>query len=385
MNRRFNILIVDDDLNSIQMGIDYLQQNKNYNIVFATSGQQALERVYENFFDLILLDIDMPVMDGYDVCRKLKGNPKTANIPIIFLVEKHDADSILNCFELGGNDYITKPFIAPELNVRVKTYLELNYYYKSEIDKSKQLLVCCQKTEKIKFFIDGFAHECNNFMTLIPLTLHTIKFKLQKQNIDISAYEKYFNAIDTSIDSISNLLNELRDFSLHDEMDSEIVDLNEVIYVLNKVYVKSMLGNIDFNVKFNTKFVFVMANKLHLEQVLFNLVLNAQHAIEAKTESDEKGRILINISECEAPDKNFTNFSYVCISVKDNGIGMSDDIMKKIFDTHFTTIREKDDTKLGLSVCQSIIQSHGGYIDVSSKEGEGTEFKVYLKSSKNVE
>lgn len=384
MNSRFDILIVDDDLKSIQAGINLLKQNENYNIEFATSGLQALEKVNQNNFDLVLLDICMPVMDGYEVCRKLKENSKTENIPIIFLITNYEIDNKLKIFELGAKDYIIKPFNSLELNARVKTHLKLNYYHKSEIDKLQQLINCHQIIEKFRFFVKGFSHECNNFLTLIPLTLHTIKYKFQKQNLDFSAYEKYYNTINASVDNISNLLNKLRDFSLHGKICSDVVDLKEVINTLNNVYAQYFIKEIDLNVKFNTKFLLVEANKLHLEQVLISLLLNAKNAIEAKTESDEKGNILIEISQCEAPYKNSTVFLYICISIKDNGVGMSEDVMKKNFDTNFPNFNEEDDFKLRLAVCQSIIQSHGGNIEVSSKEGKGTEYKVYLKLPENL-
>ncbi|MGE4544645.1 MAG: HD domain-containing phosphohydrolase [Pedobacter sp.] len=135
------ILVVDDDLKSIQVGINILKEHKNYHMIFATSGKQALERVKEHDFDLILLDIIMQPMDGFEVCNRLKNDPQTRDIPIIFLTAKTDADSLVQGFETGGVDYITKPFNSYELNSRVKTHLQLKRYHDLEIEETQKEII----------------------------------------------------------------------------------------------------------------------------------------------------------------------------------------------------------------------------------------------------
>lgn len=139
--RKYNILVVDDDLNNIQVGINILRENTDYNLIFATSGAQALERVRERSFDLILLDIIMQPMDGFEVCRQLKSNPCTSGIPIIFLTARTDADSIVEGFELGGADYVTKPFRSLELNARVRTHLELRALHMAEMESVQREVI----------------------------------------------------------------------------------------------------------------------------------------------------------------------------------------------------------------------------------------------------
>ncbi|WP_455757595.1 diguanylate cyclase [Sulfurimonas sp.] len=116
------ILIVDDTETNIDILIDLLSA---YDVVVATNGVSALEIVNEDSPDLILLDIMMPEMDGYEVCQKLKNNYETKNIPVIFITAKTDEDSIEKAYEVGGIDYITKPFKPRELIARVKTHLKL--------------------------------------------------------------------------------------------------------------------------------------------------------------------------------------------------------------------------------------------------------------------
>jgi Response regulator containing a CheY-like receiver domain and an HD-GYP domain len=124
MNDRYHILIVDDVSENIQVAMNILKEG-NYQFSFALNGEKALALVEENDFDLILLDIMMPGLNGFEVCSRLKRNPMAADIPVIFLTAKVDIDAISQGFKLGAVDYITKPFHAEELIARVKNHLEL--------------------------------------------------------------------------------------------------------------------------------------------------------------------------------------------------------------------------------------------------------------------
>ena len=121
---KFSILVVDDEPKNIQL-LGGLLKEKGYDVEYATSGQGAIDWIYSNNFDLILLDIMMPEMDGYDVCRKIKSDKTISHIPVIFLTAKTETDDIVKGFEVGGSDYITKPFKTPELLARVKMHVEM--------------------------------------------------------------------------------------------------------------------------------------------------------------------------------------------------------------------------------------------------------------------
>lgn len=381
MTHKFKILVVDDDLKNIQVGINFLKQNENYHLVFATSGQQALERVQETDFDLVLLDIIMPVMDGYEVCEKLKADPKTKNIPIIFLTAKHEADSLMRGFELGGADYITKPFNAPELNARVKTHLELHHYYKQEIAKLQEVLVCSQKAETIKFIAGGISHDCNNFISSIPPSLHMLRSRLQKKGFDVESCRDLLDGISGAVSKVSDLLSTLSRFSLHAESGPEVVDMNLVLYDLEKVYKGALHHKILLNTQVLSQPAYVVADKLHVEQVLLNMLINAQHAITAREAGNGyQGKISLTIEKVPGSQNDALDSQqeYLCVSVKDNGIGMSTEIMARVFDKYFTTRGEKGGTGLGLAVSQSIINEHAGCISVSSEPGQGTTFQIFL-------
>lgn len=128
------ILIVDDNPENLQV-LGKLLKEKKYKVEFAVDGETALEWVKDKKFDLVLLDINMPGMNGFEVCRKIRSDPGNSNLPVIFLSADNDRESMLKGFELGGQDYVTKPFDSRELIVRVKTHLDLKY----SLEKLKNL------------------------------------------------------------------------------------------------------------------------------------------------------------------------------------------------------------------------------------------------------
>lgn len=136
MRFNYNILIVDDVVENIQVAMNILKED-GYDFSFARSGEEAMELFKEIHYDLVLLDIMMPGMDGYEVAQRMQKDPKLSDIPIIFLTAKSDIDSMTRGFEVGGLDYIKKPFHANELLARVKTHLEL--HRAKEILKSNNL------------------------------------------------------------------------------------------------------------------------------------------------------------------------------------------------------------------------------------------------------
>jgi DNA-binding response OmpR family regulator len=137
-DKRHTILIVDDVPKNIELAANILQ-SKNYNITFATNGEAALEKVKSIDFDLILLDVMMPGMDGFEVCRRLKEKPLTKDIPVIFVTAKSETENVVKGFELGAVDYVSKPFNTEELLARVKTHIDIRTKFEEKSQLEKQL------------------------------------------------------------------------------------------------------------------------------------------------------------------------------------------------------------------------------------------------------
>ena len=194
------ILIVDDVPKNIQLAGSILQR-QDYNIFFANNGETALNLAQTNAFDLILLDIMMPGMDGFEVCEQLKKDPNTREIPVIFLTAKTDTESTIKGFDIGAVDYVTKPFNEKELLARVRTHLELRAARESLREAN---------VTKDKFF-SIIAHDMKNpFNALLGLS------KLLLNNFDVfdEDKKKYFiQNIYQSSDQGYKLLENLLDWS----------------------------------------------------------------------------------------------------------------------------------------------------------------------------
>ncbi|MGE3727943.1 MAG: response regulator, partial [Candidatus Sericytochromatia bacterium] len=153
-----NILIVDDVPANIQL-VASLLADQDYELSFATSGQDALAQVQETAFDLILLDFMMPGMDGIEVAEQLKQNPKTRDIPIIFLTAKTDEESVIAGFRAGAADYVTKPFNSSELLARVQTHLQLKYSRDALHKRNQELQEAIEMKNR---FLSIASHDLKN-------------------------------------------------------------------------------------------------------------------------------------------------------------------------------------------------------------------------------
>jgi len=206
---RNKILIVDDITENIQVVANVLR-DEGYNLSYAKDGKTALERVEKTDFDLILLDVMMPDMDGFEVCDKLKANPKTNEIPIIFLTGKADTQSIVEGFKRGGVDYITKPFNAEELKVRVQIHISLrNAYEKLEIEskRNEELLKNILPQYAINSLKDNGVVDAKNYENVTIMFTDFSGFTKKTADIDPKLLIDELNIIFTAFDDIMEKYN----------------------------------------------------------------------------------------------------------------------------------------------------------------------------------
>ncbi len=211
MNTNASILIIDDIPQNIQVLGSFLSTH-NYNISFATSAKEALNLLNENQYDLLLLDVMMPEINGYDLCKILKANPDFKDIPIIFITAKSDSESIITGFQLGGIDYITKPFNSHELLARVETHLKLRHQSKLledvnlaleeqvkirtvELEKANQRLLLIDKTKSD--FLQLISHELRTPISGINILADLLLLKLNN-----SDYRHYIESIKLSSEKL---------------------------------------------------------------------------------------------------------------------------------------------------------------------------------------
>lgn len=359
------ILVVDDNSKNIQVLANILTA-QNYEVEYATNGEDALELTEESDFDLILLDIMMPGMNGFTVCKKLKQQSHTKDIPVIFLTAKTDTDSIVKGLEIGAVDYLTKPFNTAELLARVRTHLELKHS-REKIQESEKSLRELNAT-KDKFF-SIISHELKNpFAGLISLSEILM-------NIDVSDAQqiaKFSGMLNQLTHQVYELLENLLEWSRLQtgnlKTSIEECDLIKIIRHVTALYETTASNkNINLSFKAEDDSVAVMADETMLDTILRNLISNALKF------TPENGKVIVRLSE---------NETFINVCVEDNGVGIDKSNLSKLFrlDEHFTTkgtAKEKG-TGLGLILCKELAEKNKGRLSVESEAGKGSKFTLSI-------
>ena len=357
--KKASILIVDDNPQNLQL-MGSIIYDKGYNVSISTSGENALESISQQLPDLILLDIQMPEMDGFEVCKILKSNTITKDIPIIFLTAVTDSGNIVRGFEMGAVDYITKPFNKGELIARIATHVEL----KISREKLTEL-----NAAKDKFF-SIIAHDLRNPTFTLKLLLH----QLVK---DYSSYSKqevmhYLTGLEDATENLHVLLEDLLLWSK--TQWGGLVSHSERIHLKSVVDDKilqcqSAANTKDIEIKSTVcKDVYVNADEMMLKTVVLNLLTNA-----IKFTNDHG---IIEITET-ASDK------FIQVSIKDSGTGMDETELNKLFYIdHSVTLKGCDHEEvngLGLILCKEFTERNGGEITVKSEKEKGSTFSFTVR------
>lgn len=352
------ILIVDDNYKNIELAVSLLQ-GENYEIAIAGSGEEAFFIIDEFKPDLILLDVMMPEMDGFEVCQKLKSNSTLKDIPVVFLTAKSDLEDILQGFRLGGVDYIKKPFNQDELLMRVKTHVDL---------KKAMELVKCQNNEK-SALLSITAHDLKNPLQAIWGLVDIVETKYDELNkTDVL---EILNNIKASTKTAISITKDLLDLHKYEsgKFNLKLIDFDYESLLLRIIAINSSIAN-SKNIKLNfTKdaesITIINADKTKFERVFDNLISNAIKFSEKNTS------IIIRIL-------NRGNQSI--ISIKDEGPGFTDKDKELVF-TKFAKLSAKPtggetSNGLGLSIVKLLVEAMNGTVDFKSEVGVGTEFFV---------
>lgn len=356
-NKNLKILIVDDVTRNIQV-VGSILRKSHFGVAYAQSGIRALELAQENNYDLILLDVMMPEMNGFEVCKRLKANEKTKDIPVIFLTAKSDTESMVKGFELGGVDYIIKPFNGTELVARVKNHLDLKIAKQQLADSN---------SAKDKFF-SILAHDLKN-----PLSTFKNVTELLRDNFDILNKEEQLKLLDTInatsnslYELLENLLNWSRSQTGRIQFNPMLIDLKWIVnnnLSLLETAAETKSISLEINIPDN---MMIFADTNMLNTIIRNLVSNAVKF------TNENGKIRIS---AEVYDDNF-----VMLMISDTGVGINEEDLDKLFriDIHYTKkgTNQESGTGLGLVLCKEFVEKNGGSITVESQTGVGSTFKM---------
>lgn len=346
MCKKFNILVVDDEIKNIQLGINILKKNSEYNLIFATNAAETFQRVLDYEFDLILLDIIMQPLDGFEVCKQLKANPTTKDIPIIFLTAKTDEESILKAFKLGGVDYITKPFNEKELEARVNTHIQLKALQdnlQEENEKKDKILLQQSKMNAIGEMIDYLADQWRQPLSIVSANASAIQIQMQLDNLTNEAILNYSNEIIQRTNRLSSVIDDFKEFFKPDT-SKQFFDLSVTI----EKTLNMLSGTFKFNditVVFEPKSIAMHGYKCAVMYTMINLLSNALSAL-TKIEPSKR-YIFIDL---EHHDNN------VCIVVKDSANGISQEITEHIFEQYFSTKNLHEGSGLGLFMTKEVVE-----------------------------
>jgi two-component system sensor histidine kinase/response regulator len=357
-----NILIVDDVPANLMI-LGSILKRDGYKVRPVPNGQLALLAAEKEQPDLILLDIMMPEMDGFEVCRRLKESPKLADIPVIFISALNNSTDIVKALTSGGVDYISKPFHAEEVLARVKTHLQL--YMQSIVLKQQSIELKELVATKDKFF-SIITHDLRGpmggFMALTELMAD------ESSGFSPEEQKKFIIELSLSARNIFNLLENLLEWTLmqqgHTILNPRQIDLSYLVAECKKTLDDS-IGKKDIQLKVDIPSnMHVYADSNMLQSVIRNLVSNAIKF------TPKGGKIHISASSTE----NQT----VVVTVKDTGIGMNSTLKSNLFRINMNTSRPgtegEQSTGLGLLLCKEFIEKHNGELWVESEEGKGSSF-----------
>ena len=354
-----SVMIVDDVSRNIQV-LGALLTDEGFTVRFATSGEQALEAILNDLPDLILLDINMPGMDGYEVCTKLKESELTVSIPVIFLTANNEEEMVTKAFEVGGVDYVTKPFRAKELISRVNTHISLRRALnEAEVaNRSKSL------------FLANMSHEIRTPMTAIVGFSEILANKYED-----TKDAKQLNKIISCGEGLLELINDILDLSKIESgkftFNYRSTRLEDLIFEVEGIF-RQMIEAKGLNFLIETSEnlpKFLHLDSTRVRQVLVNLLSNA-------VKFTKTGYIKFSI-DCDTHDDQ----ADLVFKVSDTGRGIPSENIDKVFSA-FEQQEGQDSslggTGLGLAISRNLAKLMNGDLSAVSEVGKGTTFSFSL-------
>ncbi|MDX2243626.1 MAG: response regulator [Leptolyngbyaceae cyanobacterium bins.302] len=428
MSQTATVLVVDDNFANLSVLSETLDQ-AGLEVWVAQSGKIALERVKYALPDLILLDVMMPEINGFEACRQLKANPVTKDVPVIFMTALSDTENKVQGLRLGAVDYITKPFQQEEVLARIQVHLKLsdisqkleknNALLEQKITEINQAycdlqqmqiqLIQHEKMSGLGQMAAGIAHEINNpvnfiygnlahakdyiqdIMGLLKLYQSeyphpTSRIQAEQEAIELDFIQddllKLFNSMTLGAQRIHEIVTSMRIFSRVDEAEIKAIDIHEGIdstltILQHRLKTKPEYAAIEV-VRDYEKLPLVECYAGQLNQVFMNILSNAIDALEEYNQQRSLEESVSQPATIHIRTRLLDN-DWVTICIADNGLGIDEAVQTKLFQPFFTTKPVGKGTGLGLSISHEIItQKHSGKLYCQSKSKQGTEFMIEI-------
>ncbi len=389
-SRPADILVVDDTTENRQILVQLLQR-EGYRVRAASTGKLALMSCETAAPDLMLLDISMPEMDGYEVCRRMKQSPALQRIPILFLSARTETNDKVAAFEAGGVDYITKPFEPTETLSRVRTHLRIAQLQREleamnttlearvkertrELEESMERLRQAEKMELVGRLAGGVAHDFNNLLTCILGNVELARMRTQPD----APVLRFLDDVELAARRSADLTYQLLAFARKQVIQPRLLSLNQCVNEAERLLQRTLGEHIKLVCELSPTPPMVMVDPGQISQVIINMGVNARDAMP------KGGRLNIKASFETLDDSVLKEYPdvrpgrYAVLTVADTGTGIVEAEQKRIFEPFYTTKKPGKGTGLGLATTYGIIKQHGGHIALKSVPGEGTTFSVYL-------
>ncbi len=361
----YKILVVDDVMSNVLL-LKVLLTNEKFQVITANGGNKCVEMAKSEHPDLILLDVMMPDISGFDTAVILKKDPSTADIPIIFLTALNAPSDLVHGFQVGANDFLSKPFSKEELIMRVMHQISLVAAKRIIVQQNDELKRTIGNRDKMYSVI---AHDLRSPMASIRMVLNLVVNCLSREVVGDEIFDlidKANRESEETHDLLDNLLKwtksqtgrlnvVFQDFDLSDVVPG-VVDIFVMIAETKHIELKLDMGNSP---------IMVRADKDMLKTVIRNFISNAIKF------SNEGSSIDIYVT---LQDK------FAKINVRDHGVGISEDRLHNLFRAGKTTYgtNNEEGSGLGLQLCQDFAEKNGGSVCVESVQGEGSTFSVLV-------
>lgn len=387
------ILIVDDELVNIKVLKNFLEYEK-YTVITATNGKEAINIISnDKELDLVILDMMLPDMLGYEICSLLREKYSLLDLPILIMTADNRTESLVVSFECGANDYLRKPFERSELLVRVKTLIELKQSVRKAIKLQKEVASTTKQVEvlsenfeenkrklsqmleydklKTEFFAN-ISHELRTPLNVIWSSVQLLRSINLNNSVEGYDVNKYLKIMNQNSMRLLRLINNLIDTT---KVDGGYLSLNllngNIVYIIEEItlsaadYIKSQGIELIFDTEVEEKYMAFDVDKV--ERIVLNILSNAIKFTE------KNGTIFVNL---------YNLGNKIQLSIKDTGIGIPEDKLDKIFE-RFAQVdkslsRRSEGSGIGLALVKSLVEMQGGTIYAKSKLGEGSEFIVEL-------
>ena len=395
--RVLRVLVVDDQELAASLACEMLTAEPDIDVECLYEAGQALERARQFQPSVILIDLCMPTMDGFSVIMQLRGDARTANIPIILVSSQDAPEQKVRGFEAGANDYLVKWPARAELVARVRYHAgayrartERDCAYASlqtsqeqllqrtrELEISQAALHQAQKLEAIGQLTGGVAHDFNNVLQIIGGNLQLLSQSCQSQDIDSKRIKVAMAAVERG----ANLASQLLAFARQQPLQPMVVRPDAILRNMHQMVRHTLGDDIEVVTDIADDLWNSMLDPSQFENVILNLVLNARDAMRGR------GRLTLAAANVELDSRHAAAHpearpgQYIRIAVADTGCGMSPELASRVFEPFFTTKLPGEGTGLGLSMAYGFVQQSGGHIVLESTLGVGTTVSVYLPRS----